>query len=165
MVSRWKDGAGCSLPYAGVHCLPTTFCHWGSSRAGALPARRSPSAPWCFHTVSRCLHFSGHNWRVTAAFKCKSIGLFFRWPQLAYFSPPGFSAERSHGVLPANWRVPAVWPSRRKRTCAKRDTSRQNPPEGLLCLPDTQLQRKPRAEHEDPAPLVVLYPLCLLAPL
>lgn len=66
-----------SLPtHLPPHFLPTTFCHSGSSRAGALPARRSPSAPWCFSTVSRCLRFTSHNRR--AAFKCKSIGLFFR---------------------------------------------------------------------------------------
>lgn len=46
-----------------------------------------------------------------------------------------------------------------------KDTSQQNPPEGLVCLPNTRLQCKPHAEHEDPASLVVLYHLCVLAPL
>lgn len=60
----------CFLP-AALHCPRRLVID-----QGALQAHKSTLQ--CFRATSHCFSLTGYSQRVTAAFQCKSIGLFFR---------------------------------------------------------------------------------------
>lgn len=70
----------CTFAFTDMFFLPDALCYSDMSivKWGALRAHRSTTALQCFSMVSYCLCFTGYNQQVTAAFRCKSMGLFFR---------------------------------------------------------------------------------------
>lgn len=66
-------------PCVGIHCV--TFSPWHLVLLGWQQREvicEHTRLLQCFSSVPCCLCFAGYNQPVTAAFKCKSIGLFFK---------------------------------------------------------------------------------------
>lgn len=77
------QGCVCACPPMYWHSLHPIFslpprAVGMAAEGGDLRAHEAPNALQCFSAVPYCLCFAGYNRRVTAAFKCKSIGLFFK---------------------------------------------------------------------------------------